>query len=70
MTNTISLEAECQRADAFYEACQFAIENFSNLEQVSEADISFFVDDYNRRLLNKYESLPEVLKPQFIHWFK
>lgn len=70
LTNTISLEAECQRADAFYEACQFAIENFSNLEQVSEADISFFVDDYNRRLLNKYESLPEVLKPQFIHWFK
>lgn len=70
LTNKVSLEAESQRAVDFYEACQFAIENFSKLEQVSESDISFFVGDYNRRLLGKYQSLPEVLKPQFSHWFK
>lgn len=70
LTNTCSLEAEINRANDFYEAFLYAIENFSKLDNVTSSDLAFFIADFNRRLRGKFDSLPEELKPRFEHWFK
>lgn len=70
LTNFSSISAESQRADFFYQAYLFAVQNFTKLEGVSSLDIAFFVEDYTRRLRGKFDSLPEQIQPQFEHWFK
>lgn len=70
LTNIRSLEAEISRANDFYSAFLYAIENFTKLDNVTSLDIAFFVADFTRRLRGKYDSLPEELKPLFDHWFK
>lgn len=70
LTNIRSIKAELSRAEDFYKAYLYAIENFAKLKNVSSIDIAFFVSDYTRRLKGKYDSLPNSLKPNFQHWFK
>lgn len=70
LTNICSIEAEESRAIDFYEAYLYAIENFTKLDNVTRLDIAFFVSDFTRRLLGKFDSLPDELKHKFQHWFK
>ncbi len=70
LTHVCSYAAEVSRANDFYKAYLYAVENFAKLNNVSTLDIAFFVEDYTRRLKGKYDSLPEDLKPAFQHWFK
>lgn len=70
LTNINNIEAELKRAEDFYKAYIYAIENFTKLEGISSRDIAFFIEDYTRRLKGKYNSLPESLKSKFQYWFK
>lgn len=65
LTNIASMEAERERAIAFWYACDYAITNFVKLDNISGRDIAFFTQDYMRRLKKKYDSLPESLKKEF-----
>lgn len=65
MTHVRSIEAERSRAYDFFAAYDFAIANFVMLPNVTKQDIVFFYKDYDRRLIGKYESLPDELKVEF-----
>lgn len=67
LANPTSIEKEWARALDFIRACDYAVENFARLKNVSYSDIEFFVKDYRRRLRDKYETLPEPLKGRFIN---
>ena len=70
MTNNKSKEAEKSRASDFVKAYNYAIENFRKLQNVSISDLAFFVEDFNRRLRDKFNSLDEDLKSEFYDLFK
>ncbi len=65
LTNIKSLEAEISRAKDFISAYDYFVENIIKLAKLNNTDRTFFINDYNRRLLLKYNSLPENLQKQF-----
>ena len=69
ITNTKSKEAERSRAKDFVKAYKYATQNFARLFTVSPLDYEFFVSDFNRRLLDKYNSLSEELKEELAELF-
>lgn len=70
LTNTRSEAAERSRALDFLEAYNYAVSNFTKLDNVSSLDIAFFVEDYTRRLKGKFNSLPDNLKCELAEQFK
>lgn len=64
LTNVISDDAERSRAYEFFRAYDFAIRKFLELD-ISNSDKAFLINDYNRRLLAKFNSLPWHLKEEF-----
>ena len=64
LTNVISEDAERSRAYEFFRAYDFAIRKFLELD-ISNSDKAFLINDYNRRLLAKFNSLPWHLKEEF-----
>ncbi len=66
LTNNVSIEKQKARANDFYSACKFAVENFSKLEFVSADDIEFFEKDYHRRLKSFVDSMDPELKEEFL----
>lgn len=69
LTNLKSKNAEKDRALDFVKAYNYAIENFRKLENISVADLAFFIEDYNKRLKNKFDSLNEDLKKELFELF-
>lgn len=69
LTNIKTIEAERSRAIDFVEACKYAILNFCNLSNITFLDKTFFIEDYFRRIQEKYESLPENLKVELKDYF-
>lgn len=69
LTHTKDEETERARAYDFFEACRFAVEHFSKLPCVTEDDIKFFKEDYQRRLDGKYDSLSDNLKKEFANLY-
>lgn len=69
ITNTKSKEAERSRAKDFVKAYKYATQNFARLFIVSPLDYEFFVSDFDRRLLDKYNSLSEELKEELAELF-
>jgi len=65
LTNIRSIEAERSRAFDFFAAYDFAIQNFLKLDNISSSDIAFFINDYNRRLIGKFNSLDADLQAEF-----
>ena len=70
LTNKKSKEAERSRALDFIKAYHYAIENFRKLPNVSVSDLAFFVEDFNWRLREKFNSLDDDLKTEFYDLFK
>lgn len=62
LTHTKDLLSEKSRAIDFAKAYQYAIEHFKMLNNLSEVDLAFFVNDYNKRLKNKFNSLSPTLQ--------
>lgn len=69
LTNIKDKSAERARAIDFVKAYNYAIENFRKIENVSVADLAFFVEDYNKRLKGKFNSLDEDLKKELFTLF-
>lgn len=69
LTNTRSETAERSRALDFLKAYNYAVSNFTKLDNVSSFDIAFFVEDYTRRLKAKFNSLPDNLKHELAEHF-
>lgn len=69
ITNTKSKEAERSRAKDFVKAYNYAIRNFALLNNISPLDYEFFVNDFNRRLISKYNSLSADLKEELAELF-
>lgn len=69
LTNIKDESAERFRAIDFVKAYNYAIENFRKLENVSVSDLAFFVEDYNKRLKGKFQSLDENLKSELFELF-
>ena len=69
ITNTKSKEAERSRAKDFVKAYKYATQNFARLFTVSPLDYEFFVSDFDRRLIDKYNSLSEELKKELAELF-
>lgn len=69
ITNTNSKEAERSRAKDFVKAYNYAIRNFARLNNVSSLDYDFFVNDFDRRLIDKYNSLSKELKEELAEEF-
>lgn len=65
LTNLNSMNDIAMRAECFYQAYCFAVDNMRNL---GISNCSFFIDDYTRRLRGLYNALPEDLQAQF-DWF-
>ena len=49
--------------------CTDYIINFRKIENVSVSDLAFFVEDYNKRLKGKFNSLDEDLKKELFELF-
>lgn len=69
ITNTKSKEAERSRAKDFVKAYKYATQNFARLFTVSPLDYEFFVSDFDRRLLDKYNSLSKDLQEELAELF-
>lgn len=69
ITNTKNKEAERSRAKDFVKAYNYATRNFARLCNVSTLDYDFFVSDFDRRLIDKYNSLSEELKEELAELF-
>ena len=70
LTNLKGETAERDRALDFLKAYRYAIESFMKLDNISSLDIAFFVEDYNKRLKGKYDSLSPKLKSELAEIFK
>lgn len=70
LTNIQSEAAERSRALDFFKAYNYAIENFMKIDNISSLDVAFFIEDYNKRLKGKYDSLSENLKSELAEIFK
>lgn len=69
LTNIRDKSAERARAIDFVKAYNYAIENFRKIENISVSDLAFFVEDYNKRLKGKFNSLDEDLKKELFELF-
>lgn len=69
LTNSSNKEAEKSRAIDFVAACHYAVTNFQNLEGVSPINLLFFVEDFNRRMQEKFNSLSDDLKEELAEMF-
>lgn len=69
ITNTKNKEAERSRAKDFVKAYNYATQNFARLFTVSPLDYEFFVSDFDRRLLDKYNSLSKDLQEELAELF-
>ena len=65
LTHSKTYSAERSRAYDFFAAYDFAIQNFIKLDNVTSSDIEFFIADYNRRLIGKFNSLEPNLQQEF-----
>ncbi len=57
------------RACSFCQACQFAVENFCQLKCVNDDDVSFFKNDYRRRLQSFFDGMNPDLKEKLSNMF-
>ncbi len=69
LTNTRSIEAERSRAIDFVKAYNYAVGNITKLDNISSLEFAFFVEDYNKRLQAKFQSLSEDLKAELAPLF-
>lgn len=69
LTNIKDKSAERARAIDFAKAYNYAIENFRKIDYISVSDLAFFVEDYNKRLKGKFNSLDEDLKKELFELF-
>jgi len=69
ITNTRTKSAEASRARDFIDAYHYAIDNFQNIKNISALDLAFFVEDFNRRLKDKFDKLRPDLKDEFSDLF-
>ena len=69
LTNIRDKSAERARAIDFVKAYNYAIENFRKIENISVSDLAFFIEDYNKRLKGKFNSLDEDLKKELFELF-
>ncbi len=65
LTNTKTRSAERSRAYDFFAAYDFAVHNFIKLDNITTSDIAFFISDYNKRLIGKFNSLDKKLQEEF-----
>lgn len=70
LTRKKDIESERSRAIDFANAYVYALENFRKLSDITMLDLGFFVQDFNGRLRQKYESLPDLLKDELINYYK
>lgn len=64
LTNTKTRSAERSRAYDFFAAYDFAVHNFIKLDNITTSDIAFFISDYNKRLIGKFNSLDKKLQEE------
>jgi len=69
LTNFKNKSAEKSRAIDFVNAYHYAINHFKDIDNISALDLAFFVEDFNRRLKGKYESLSPDLKEELSDLF-
>lgn len=70
LTRKKDIESERSRAIDFANAYVYALENFRKLSDITMLDLGFFAQDFNSRLRQKYESLPDLLKDELIDYYK
>lgn len=69
LTNSSNKKSERERAIDFVTAYQYAVTNFQKLEEVSPMDLLFFIEDFNRRMQEKFNSLSDDLKEELAEKF-
>lgn len=69
LTNQRSRETEKSRAIDFFYAYRYAIDSFMKLDNISGLDVAFFIEDYNRRLKGKFNSLSKDLQKELAPLF-
>lgn len=69
ITNTSNELAEKSRAIDFVKAYNYAIKNIQNIDNLSISDFAFFIEDYNRRLRDKFNSLSPMLKEELYEMY-
>jgi glycosyltransferase involved in cell wall biosynthesis len=69
LTHTKNYDAEKSRVQDFHAACEYAVENFKLLDNVTNEDIAFFEKDYQRRLGGKYDSSSNKVKEELAHLY-
>lgn len=65
LTNVRSISSERSRAYDFIAAYDYFINNIIKCD-IDASDCAFFINDYNHRLLLKFNSLPDNLKKELI----
>lgn len=63
LTNTLNINLQRQKAYDFYRACMFAMSYFVRSD-MKATDISFFIQDYRRRLQNFFYSMDIELRKE------
>ncbi len=69
ITNTSDELAERSRAIDFVKAYNYAIKNIQNIDNLSISDFAFFIEDYNRRLRDKFNSLSPTLREELYEMY-
>ncbi len=69
LTNTGGIDSERKRAQDFVDACHLAVEHFMKLANITTSDLAFFVNDFNMRLEDKFQSLPPELQDEMYDLF-
>jgi glycosyltransferase involved in cell wall biosynthesis len=69
LTHTKNYDAEKRRVQDFHAACEYAVENFKLLNNVTDEDVAFFEKDYQRRLGGKYDSSSNKVKEELAHLY-
>lgn len=64
LTRKKDLASERARAIDFSAAYVYALDNFRKIDNISMFDLAFFVEDFNKRLRQKFGTLPDELKDE------
>ncbi len=64
LTRKKDITAEKSRAIDFASAYVYALDNFRKINNISMFDLGFFVEDFNKRLRQKFGTLPDELKDE------
>lgn len=69
ITNKCDELSEKSRAIDFVKAYNYAIKNIQTIDNLSISDFAFFIEDYNNRLRDKFNSLSPALREELYEMY-